>query len=114
MKVDRRLREYRDIVLDLCSKFALKPPIIIRLMKNYHNRREISWGKTTHMHSTDSYKIQIRKYRMENDKPIKRERKDIIKSICHELAHSIYHEHCPEHFALTNEMFLYSKNKGEI
>jgi len=111
MKIDRRLKEYRTTIEELCTKFNLKIPLRVELMKNWSNRPEVSWGKITINHSTNDYTIKIRKSRMVESKPFERSVEEIKKSICHELAHTLYHEHNAKHMAFTNEM--YNSVKGE-
>ena len=107
MKIDRRIREYKEVIENLCSEFNLTPPNRVELMKNYIGKPQRSWGKTVYSHSSDSYKIKIRKFRLEGEKRVLRSEQNILKSICHELAHSKHFEHNPQHFALTNEMVNY-------
>lgn len=131
MKIDRRIKFVRPIVETLCNKYALVAPVSIQLMKDYCDRLYRSSGSIEIRQSNkDFYIIKVRLHKQElvadqngsyifKDNPnekyvikqVLRSREEIIKTVCHEMAHLIYHDHSPSHAALSSEMFNLAMEK---
>ena len=106
MKCDRRIRWVKPIVEHLIGKFSIgKTPERIELMKHLPHKPIKTLGYCRYSRGTDSYILKVRTKTNVDGETIKLPKKEIIETICHELAHLIHHEESAQHTGLTTAMY---------
>jgi Zn-dependent peptidase ImmA (M78 family) len=108
MKVKRRMIPYRKIAVELCKIFILPLPCTIEEMRVY-NWKNSSSGKIILNHDSNHYKIRLKLQEVSDNGVTNIPKEKIVFTLCHELAHTRYHEHNAQHICFTNQ--LYEKAK---
>ena len=109
MKVDRRLRKYKDSIYELCGKFGVSTPKNVKVMSNWKNKPEANLEGFCFNERNNLYSIKIRRFRMINNEKIERTDNEIMSSVCSTLAQVINLNSMNDCSALQSEMYMWSR-----
>ena len=109
IKIDRRLRKYKDSIYELCGKFGMNTPKNVKVMANWKNKPEANLEGYCFNERNNLYSIRIRRFRIIDNKKVERTDDEIMSSICSTLAQVINLNSIEDCVSLQSDMYIYSK-----
>lgn len=88
VKIDRRIRQYKNYIVKKCKELNIKEPLKVELMNNYRGKKEKTFVKVQFNKTNNDYILKIRKGRQMNGQLILWKEEEIQKNIYDELLHT--------------------------